>query len=262
MTASRKPRKESDARSIRDYYARVGDLLDRALSGRGDEAFWRGVAERRGGTLLEVGAGTGRVTRILAPARELAVALDLSPRMLRRARATLGRNSDVCLLAADVRHLALDTRFDLAVAANDPLAHLLGGGDRDRALARIAAHLRPAGRFLHDALWLSPEAAEEAATPRGHRRRRRVEGEGPPLEIRERWLRPAGSPRYRVRYRYFSEGRLLREARTELRPWSPPEARRRYRAAGLRIVSLWGDYAGRPWSPYSAEALLVEAERV
>lgn len=261
MNGSRKSGADAEARGIRDYYARVADLLDRALRDRPDEAYWRRVAERRGGTLLEVGAGTGRITRLLAPGRPLTVAFDLSPGMLRRARTALRSLPDVCLLAADVRELRLEARFELAAAANDPLAHLVEGADRDRALTRIAAHLAPGGRFLHDALWLSPRRAAEAASPRGHRRKKRVEGDGPPLEIRERWRRVPGSTRHRVTYRYLSEGTLLREARTELRPWSPSEVRRRYRRAGLRIVSLLGDYDDRPWSAGSATTLLVEAER-
>lgn len=261
MNGSRKGRADADARGIRDYYARVGGLLDRALRDRPDEAYWRRVAERRGGTLLEVGAGTGRITRLLAPGRPLTIAFDLSPAMLRRAKTALRSLPDVCLLAADVRDLRLDARFELAAAANDPLAHLVEGDDRDRALRRIAAHLAPGGRFLHDALWLTPAGAAEAASSRGHRRARRVEGDGPPLDIRERWRRAPESARCRVTYRYFSEGTLLREARTELRPWSPLEVRRRYRRAGLRVVSLLGDYDGRPWSAGTATTLLVEAER-
>lgn len=261
MKASRKGGSDAEASGIREYYAQVGDLLDRALRDRPDEAFWRRVAERRGGTLLEIGAGTGRITRLLAPGRPLTVALDLSPEMLRKARVALHSLPDVCLLAADVRDFCLDARFQFAAAANDPLAHLVEGADRDRALGRIAYHLAPGGRFLHDALWLSPSRAAEAASPRGHRREKRVEGGGPPLEIHERWRRASGSARFRVTYRYLSGGRLLREARTELRPWSPAEVRRRYRKAGLRVLSLLGDYDGRPWSAESATALLVEAER-
>lgn len=254
-------RRGRSGRAIRAYYERIADYMELALAARGDVAFWRRIARRRPGRALEVGAGTGRITRLLAPDRELVVAVDLSPEMLRRARRTLSGFPSVRLVASDIRELHLAARFDLAVAANDPLAHLLDGRDRDRALERIAAHLSPGGRFLLDALWLPPGAAREAASPDGRRLERRVEREGKELEVRELWRCDPRTRCCRVRYTYVSGGDVLAEAATEMRPWSPGELRRRLGRAGLRTVALHGDYAGRPWSPETAEILLVEAER-
>lgn len=263
MDGSHKARSgEGDGSRVREYYARVADYIDVALTERGDEPFWRRVGRRVPGTALEIGAGTGRVTRLLAPDRELLVAIDLSPRMLRRARRALRGFPSAHLLACDVRDLRLAARFDLAVAANDPLSHLVTGSDRDRALERIAAHLAPRGRFFLDALWLSPGAAAAAAAPGGYRKEKRIEGAGrEPLEVRELWRRRPGSRRCRVRYTYARGGRILTEAETEMRPWTPAEIRRRFRRAGLRPVSLSGDYEGSPWSRRTAEALVAEGER-
>ncbi len=55
---------------------------------RDDLGFYLRLAEDHGGPLLELGAGTGRVTRALAKAGHEVVAVELSEAMLERANAS------------------------------------------------------------------------------------------------------------------------------------------------------------------------------
>jgi SAM-dependent methyltransferase len=111
---------------------------------RRDLALWLGLAGERGGPVLDVGAGTGRVTLALARAGHEVVALDRDPDLLaeleRRARGL-----PVTTVAADARDFELGSRFPLMLVPMQTV-QLLGGPDgRAAFLARARRHLTPGG---------------------------------------------------------------------------------------------------------------------
>jgi 2-polyprenyl-3-methyl-5-hydroxy-6-metoxy-1,4-benzoquinol methylase len=71
---------------------------------REDLPLWRALAAETGGPVLDVGAGTGRVTLELAAAGVEVVALDLEPELLEALTARAARQArSVETLAADAR---------------------------------------------------------------------------------------------------------------------------------------------------------------
>jgi len=109
-----------------------------------DLPVWRGLAERFGDPILDVGAGTGRVSLDLARHGHTVVALDLDPLLL----AELAHRADslpVRTVAADAREFSLEQRFALVLGPMQTV-QLLGGADqRTRFLTRARDHLRPGG---------------------------------------------------------------------------------------------------------------------
>src|SRR5579863_1321429 len=69
-----------------DTYAPFYDWENAQTLGRRDVAFWRGVAGRAQGPVLELGCGTGRISLPLARAGVRLVGIDRSAPMLDRAR--------------------------------------------------------------------------------------------------------------------------------------------------------------------------------
>src|SRR5262245_21008376 len=113
------------AAEVQDYYHRILPFFDAELRGRGDEGFWvRMASEPPGCRVLELAAGTGRATALLAQKAARVVAADLSPELIARARRKLGGLPHVRLLAADMRELSLRKTFDLIAAVDDPFVHL------------------------------------------------------------------------------------------------------------------------------------------
>ena len=119
------------------------------------------LAAVQGGRVLELACGSGRVLVPLARAGHHVVGLDASPHMLARAReklrtAGLEESAPVRLVRGDMRAFEVGEVFDLAVIAVKSFAYLVTRADQQRALAAVAAHLRPGGLLALDLLHPSP----------------------------------------------------------------------------------------------------------
>lgn len=124
---------------------------------RQDLEFYVELARAARGPVLELGAGTGRVTLALARAGVQVVGVDRSKAMLAVARARLDRlprrlRDGVTLRAGDLRSLRLRRRFALVIAPFNLFMHLYTRRDIERALSTVHAHLSPRGRFALDVL--------------------------------------------------------------------------------------------------------------
>lgn len=107
-----------------------------------DLALWHELAAEAAGPILDVGAGTGRVTLALARAGREVVALDLEPELLAALRERAG-DLPVEIVAADARDFSLGRRFGLIIAPMQTVQLL--GGDHAGFLRCAAEHLAPGG---------------------------------------------------------------------------------------------------------------------
>ena len=100
------------------------------------------------GRLLEIGAGTGRISRPLMERGVRVAGLDIAPRMLGRLRAQLGpQHTPPDLALADATRLPLrDASFRAVLMVH--VLHLVS--DWKRALDEMRRVLAPGGVFLHD----------------------------------------------------------------------------------------------------------------
>ena len=136
-----------------DWYEAHAHHYDRRHPGLpGDRAFYAGLAEGR--RVLEIGAGTGRITEALARVAPSVVAVDYAPAMLRRAAARLAHLKNVQLLLADARALPLSGAFDL-IALPYRVIHHVEPEDRPRLWRSLAALLADDGRIAFDS-WHGP----------------------------------------------------------------------------------------------------------
>ncbi len=109
-----------------------------------DLAAWRELAEAARGPVLDVGAGTGRVTLDLARRGHEVVALDAEAPLLSALRERAG-GLLVDTVHADARKLDVERRFPLIIVPMQTLQLLGGSAGRTAFLTRARAHLAPDG---------------------------------------------------------------------------------------------------------------------
>src|SRR3954447_24988532 len=118
-----------------------------------DVPFYVALAREANGPLVELAVGNGRVATPVALATgRTVVGVDSSPAMLEQARANAaGAGVRLDLREADMRELELDEPAALVYCPFRALLHLATWADRRRTFERVAASLRPGGRFAWNA---------------------------------------------------------------------------------------------------------------
>jgi SAM-dependent methyltransferase len=118
----------------------------------GDIDWYRRRAKTVGGPVLELGAGTGRITIPIAEDGVTIHALDASAEMLGVLRRKVASLSDdvrgrITITEADMRSFELAEKFALVICPFRAFLHNLTDDDRLACLGRVRAHLRPGGRL-------------------------------------------------------------------------------------------------------------------
>lgn len=114
-----------------------------------DIEFYVSLAHEADGPLVELAVGNGRVAIPVAIATGRAViGIDDSPAMLEQARFRAAEAGvDLDLRESDMRDLELEQPAGLIYCPGRSLLHLPTWADRRRTFERVAASLRPDGRF-------------------------------------------------------------------------------------------------------------------
>jgi len=246
-----------------DRLAELYDLEHEPQSA--DRPFYRALARRVRGAVLDLGCGSGRLFGAYFDGNaSRVVGLDASAAMLRRAAARIaddGRlrqaeaDGRLELILGDARTVRRPERFGLIVAAG-VLPHLDGPEDAARLLARAARHLTPRGLLVIDDLGPGtlpatdmPLAIEWQVETGGRRYTRRSQ-----LTRREapEGLRVVLSTLVDVR---DPDGTIARLP-ASFRLWYPtPDAvLRLVEAAGLAVAATYGTHG--------SDALAADSERL
>jgi SAM-dependent methyltransferase len=143
-----------------DYHAR-----------RGDVKFFVDYALEAGGSVLELGCGTGRVLIPTARAGVEITGLDLSIEMLELCQAKLESEpedvkSRTELIQADMRYFDLQRRFSLVTITYGPFNNLLSVQNQLDCLTCIHRHLNHGDRLIFDVFFIKPaELVIQEETP-------------------------------------------------------------------------------------------------
>ena len=123
-----------------------------------DVAFYVDLAREAEGPIVELAVGNGRVA--IPVARETGrkvIGTDLSPAMLAQARERAdAAGVDLELRQEDMRDLELDEPAGLIYSPFRALLHMPSWQDRRRVFERVAAALRPGGRFAWNVFVFDP----------------------------------------------------------------------------------------------------------
>lgn len=233
-----------------DAYAPYYDWENARTMGRRDLAFWRQLATRTGGRVLELGSGTGRLTVPLRRDGIPIVGVDRTAAMLARVgpRSRRSRTTRPNVTRGDISRLPFaDRSFRLVMAPYGMLQSLLSDLLLLRTLQEAWRVLEAGGRLGIDLVPDVPRWREYTRklvffSPKGPR--------GLPLTLREtvRQDHDKGITTFQQEY---SEGRGATRQVTpftiRFRTLPLPAIARRVERAGFIVEAVLGDYRGAAW---------------
>jgi SAM-dependent methyltransferase len=208
-----------------------------------DIPFYVELAREAEGPLVELGVGTGRVAVAVAQATgKHVIGLDLSASMLEQAQQRAARAGvELDLRQLGMQEIALDEPAGLVYAPFGALLHLPTWNERRRTFERVAASLRPDGRFAWNAV-----ASDHRLASRLHGRHKLE-----PVPHTSRFT--VGDNRMDIIY----------DDRGSLSLWfaSKNEWLGLIDVAGLEIEELYGDVWRRPFTETSTEYVFITRRR-
>ena len=243
-----------------------------AYTNRRDVQFYVDEARVAGGSVLELGCGTGRI--LLPVAREglTITGLDASPGMIERCRTKLRDEPDVVqqrvtLQQGDARDFDLGRHFDLVIAPFRVVQHLTTIDDQLAFLDSVARHLAPGGRLAFDVFnphfsaLTSADGSEREDTPdtllpdgRTFRRASRV--------ARVRWIEQVSEIELIYYISGGKGGKTQRQVMSfDMRWFLRAELVHLLARGGFRVRSIYGDFDRSPLTDGSPEQIVC-AERV
>ncbi len=204
-----------------------------------DVAFYVQLASEADGPLVELAIGNGRVAIpvALATGRRV-VGIDLSPAMLEQARHRAGEAGvDLNLREGDMRDFVLDEPAALIYCPFRALLHLPTWADRRRTFERVAAALRPGGRFAWNAFAFD------------HRFAARIDGERQEHPVPHVVRYAVGDNRLDITMDGGATSSLWWATKNE---WLGL-----LDVAGLELEALYGGFAREPFDESSSEYVFV-----
>ena len=234
---------------------------------RADVTFYRELARERSGPILELGAGSGRVTVALARDGHEVVAIDQAPAMLARLRARVdalpkAAAARIKIVRGDLRSFAVPGKFGLAIAAFNVVEHLYTRGEVAACFACVAAQLALGGGFafdvqLPDLAWLLRDPTKRWAKTRFT----------DPTTKRAMFYStnhdydPIGQIALIRLYYEPADGKgPTRIVKLSQRKFFPAELEALVAHAGFRVVQRYGDFQRRPLDG-TAESQVLVTER-
>jgi SAM-dependent methyltransferase len=230
---------------------------------RDDVGFYRMLAEERGGPILDLGCGTGRLMVPLLRDGHTVVGVDHAPEMLARAGARLARlpaaaRRRALLVCGDLRRLpsAPKPRFAFAIIAFHGIQHLVTDAALLQLLRRARAALIPGGWLAFDVFVPDPVFLSRVRAAGSDRRWHRTAFRHPTSGRREIYTVTYGFDARRrtllttfhyqpvdARGRAAGDERHVRLCHRQLDPASVKDILKR---AGLDLLQTWGDFRGSP----------------
>ena len=239
-------------------YDRIADIYDLYVQTLADVPFFLEQARESSGDVLELMAGTGRVSLPLIEAGIPVTCVDNSQQMIAVLQHKLrDRGLTGSVEQADIRQLSLNKRFSLVIIPFNSFSEILSVEDQRCVLGRVRSHLADDGRFICTVH--NPVVRLKSVDSRLHLYHKTTSPDGRVLQL---WIQESIDLAVNIvnGVEFFEEydlhgvmqSRRLLEFR--FRVMSKCDFENLARFTGFKVVALYGDYTCTPYqedrSPY------------
>lgn len=241
---------------------------------QGDVEWYRQKAVDSRGPVLELGAGTGRVTIPIAEAAIRISALDVDAGMLDRLRQKVDRlpgdtRERVLVHGGDMRSFTLNEQYALVIIPFRAFLHNLTREDQLATLRCAHAHLRPGGELalnvFHPSLeYMAAHTGVYAGVWRWRATRRLDHGGFVVDSDANRYDSVRQRVESMIRTEEFAPDGSLRRTHMmhlELAYLYPSDVASLLSDAGFELTRISGDFSGRPFER-DGDELVIEARRL
>ena len=225
---------------------------------RADVSFYRMLADERGGPILDLGCGSGRLAIPLLRDGHPVLGVDLSEAMLARAHAQRQRlpaplKHRGLFVRGDLRRLPVRGAFPFVVMAFHTIQHFIDDDELLGVLRAARDLLTPDGWFAFDVFFPAPAWL---ARPPGRRFDRTIfrhpqSGKRTEYSVSHRLDAQRRALHMFIHYRPLSasggvapRGKVIRLVHRQL---PPDDVARLLRSAGLRTIARWSGFHGEPF---------------
>jgi len=229
---------------------------------REDIPFWQGLAAQSGGSILELGCGTGRVTLELASAGHEVLGLDNDADTLAVLQRRLSESDlpNVAYRQADMTEFSLERTFPLIILPCNTYS-TLSAQQRLATLECVQKHLAAGGLYAASVLNPArvvelpesgePELEETIAHPRS----------GQPVQVSSAWQRD--QDKFQVIWHYdhmLPDGKVERTTVTANHELASTEDyQHELQQAGFELKYVYGDFEGGSYDADSPYFIFVAA---
>jgi SAM-dependent methyltransferase len=241
----------------RDDFYRLPELYDLEYSGLDEDLEHYRALARSVDSVLEFGAGSGRLTVPMAETGTTITAVDLSKPMLARLRQRVEENGlPIDIVHADFTTLALDERFPLVLMPFNAVHHVYEPERVLEVFEVVKRHMTPGGRFGIDLLIPNPDFF--AREPDGvYEERVDADPDGGRMRSWENGYYDEITQINHIRYHFKRADGRLQSVNMPMRMFYPQEFLFLVRQAGFRLLQCDGDFQGTPLKRGAHKLVLV-----
>ena len=220
-----------------------------------DDDFYLELAREVGGPVLDVGCGTGRLTRAIAASGLDVTGLDVTRAMLERAR-LLSDGVDVEWIHGDARTMMLGRKFRLILMTSHGFQHMLADDDIDAFFERMREHLADDGVLAFETRNFAAKTFGGSEEPKLWKSYQDPQG---------RWIDAYFSSRYdpETGIEYLFGKDIIRETgevrhdSTALRYVTVEQLNAFLRRHGFELLHQYGDWQKGPLGPEQPEVVSI-----
>jgi SAM-dependent methyltransferase len=239
-------------------YEKLARFYDGLVDVDEDIEFFVHLSKCTEGRVLELMAGTGRVSVPIAEAGVQLTCVDNSAEMLSILENKLKRkNLNATIVIQDVGALHLESSFPLAFIAFNSFEEITENISRQAALKKVHSHLDPHGRFvctLHD-----PSLRLRSVGPDHEMRRLFKEpgtGRNMVMHLKTSYDKKSGAVHGIERFEDWSTGEVLLELPISFCLIEADEFKELAEGSGFTVEALYGNYEYGPYVPGESHSMV------